>query len=95
MGVPKFSGERVTIGSARTARDAVLVATGRLGGSFPGPVVGHRAFDREDAAVVVGDDQEERLGRVGVLGDEGGGGIPPPPASGSGASGRSRTEGQP
>ena len=69
MGVPKFGGERVAISAARTARDAVLVAAGKLGGGFPGPIVGHRTFDREDAAVVVGDDQEERLGRVGVIGD--------------------------
>ena len=61
MGVPKFGGERVTIGSARTARDAVLVTTGKLGGGFPRPIVGHRTFDREDMAAVVGDDQEERL----------------------------------
>jgi hypothetical protein len=46
------------------------VATGKLGGGFPGPIVGHRTFDREDAAVVVGDDQDERLGWVGVIGGE-------------------------
>jgi hypothetical protein len=70
VGTAEFGGERVAIGSARTARDAVLVAAGKLGGGFPGPIVGHRTFDREDAAVVVGDDQEERLGWVGVIGGE-------------------------
>jgi hypothetical protein len=40
--------------------------SGKLGGGFSGSNVGHWTFDREDAAVMVGDDQEERLGRVGV-----------------------------
>jgi hypothetical protein len=60
MGAAEFS-------AARTARDAVFVTTSKLGGGFPRPIVGHRTFDREDATVVVSDDQEERLDRVGVI----------------------------
>jgi len=40
------------------------------GGGFPRPVVDHRTLDAEDATVVVDDDQEEWLDRVGVIGDE-------------------------
>jgi hypothetical protein len=44
----------------RTAHDAALMVTGIGGGFLPGPAVGHRAFDG-NAAVVVGDDEVERL----------------------------------
>jgi hypothetical protein len=33
----------------------------------PGPVVSHRPFDGEETAVIVGDDEEERLGWRGVV----------------------------
>jgi hypothetical protein len=33
---------------------------------FPRAIVGHRAFDGEHAAVVVGDDQVEWLGRIRI-----------------------------
>src|SRR5271166_590835 len=51
----------VAIGAGRAAYDAALMVTGEVGGLFPGPVVGHRAFDGKYAAVMVGDDEVERL----------------------------------
>ena len=54
MGATEFGGERVAISAAWTACDAGRVATRKLGGGFPGSIVGHRTFDREDAAMVVG-----------------------------------------
>ena len=58
--------QRVAIGAGRAAHDAALLVAGIGGGFVPGPVVGHRAFDGEHAAVVVGDDEVERLGGIGV-----------------------------
>jgi hypothetical protein len=66
MGTAEFGSECVTIGAAWTARDAGRVSTGKLGGGFPGSIVGHRTFDREDAAMVVGDDQGAGPARVRV-----------------------------
>jgi hypothetical protein len=63
VGCPIFGGERVTIRPGRTAHDVPLVVARIPGGVVPWPVVGHRAFDREEAPVMVGDDEEERLGR--------------------------------
>jgi hypothetical protein len=63
VGATELSGECVAIGAGRSAGDAVLMMARLAGGGFPRPVVGHRALDAEDAAVVVGDDQEERRGR--------------------------------
>jgi hypothetical protein len=54
VGALVFGGERVSIRPGRSARDAPLVAVaGVSGGVVPGAVVGHRAFDGEDAPVVV------------------------------------------
>jgi hypothetical protein len=54
--------QRVAIGTARATGDMALVVAGLAGGCLPAPVVGHRTFDREHAAVVVGDNQVERRG---------------------------------
>jgi hypothetical protein len=35
-------------------------------GAFPWAVVGHRAFDREEALVMVGNDEEKLPGRIGI-----------------------------
>ena len=43
------------------AMDAPLMIAGVARGGNPGMIVGHRAFDGESAAVVVGDDQVEWL----------------------------------
>ena len=59
--------ERVAIQSRRAARDApLLLIPGITGGGVPWPVVGHRPFDREHAAIVVGDYQIEWLGGIGL-----------------------------
>jgi hypothetical protein len=42
------------------------MVAGSPGSFVPGPVVGHRAFDREDSLIMVGDDQEERFIRFRV-----------------------------
>jgi hypothetical protein len=59
-----FSSERVPIRASRPARDAPLMIADVTRGGFPGVIVGHRAFDGEHAAIVVGDDQVEWLGRI-------------------------------
>jgi hypothetical protein len=38
----------------------------KCGGFVPGSVVGHRAFDGEKSPIVVGDDEVERRGAIGV-----------------------------
>jgi hypothetical protein len=35
-------------------------------GSMPRAIVGHRAFDRKESPVMVGDNQKERQGRISV-----------------------------
>jgi hypothetical protein len=56
--------QRVAIGTDRSADDPSLVVAGLLGGRLPGLVVRHRTFDREHAAVVVGDNQEKWLAGI-------------------------------
>jgi hypothetical protein len=56
MRAPILGGQIVAIGAGRAAHDAALLVAGKGGGFLPGPVVGHRTFDREHAAVVIGDD---------------------------------------
>ena len=57
----EFGGERVTIRAGRTAHDLPLLAVaGVAGGRLPRLIVDHRTFHREDAQMVVGDDQVER-----------------------------------
>jgi hypothetical protein len=51
--------QRAAIGSGRAAGDAALMIAGFTSGVLPVPVVGHRAFDREHAAVVISYDQIE------------------------------------
>ena len=59
--------QRVAIRSCRAARDApLMLIPGIAGGGVPWPVVSHRPFDGEEAAVIVGDDEEERLGWRGL-----------------------------
>ena len=53
------SSERVPIRASRPERDAPLMIAGVARGGLPGVIVGHRAFDGEPAAIVVGDDQVE------------------------------------
>ena len=48
---------RVAIGAGRAAGDAVLAIAGLAGSILPVLVVGHRPFEGEHAAVVVGDNQ--------------------------------------
>ena len=62
--------QRVAVGTGRAAGDLALMAAGLAGGCLPRPVVGHRAFDGEHAAVVVGDDEVERLAVRVVSGHE-------------------------
>lgn len=63
----KLSGERVTVRAGGTADDVpLLIVAGMAGGIVPWPVVGHRTFDAKEPPVMVGDDQEERDGRVRV-----------------------------
>ena len=76
MGALVFSGERRAIWAHRTALDVPLVVPRAARGGLPGLIISHRALDRKEAAVMVGDDQEERFGRAGV----GHGGILPDPA---------------
>jgi hypothetical protein len=57
----------VTIRASWTAGNAALVLiAGMPGSGLPGPVVGHSPFEREDATIVVGDDQIEWLGGIGL-----------------------------
>jgi hypothetical protein len=63
VGTLVFSGERITIWAGRAANDLTLIVAGMPGGLVPWPDVGHRAFDGEEASVMVDNDQKERLGR--------------------------------
>ena len=54
--------QRIAISAGWAAYDAPLEVAGVGGGIIPWPVVGHRSLYAEDAAVVVRDDQIERLG---------------------------------
>lgn len=67
VGLPIFGGERVAIRAGWPALDVPLAVPGAAGGRLPRLILGHRPFDREEAPIVVGDDQEERSGlaRVG------------------------------
>ena len=59
--------QHVAIRSGRAARDATLMLVpGIMGGGVPWPVVGHRALDREHAAIIIGDDQVEWLRGIGL-----------------------------
>ena len=56
-----FSRKLVAIDTGWAAHDAALLVAGEGRGLFPRPVVGHRTLDGEYTAVVIGDDEEERL----------------------------------
>jgi len=61
----KVGGERVAVRPGRAAGDAAAErVAGMPGGVLPGLVVGHRAFDGEEALITVGDDEEERRRRL-------------------------------
>jgi hypothetical protein len=62
--------ECVAIRAARAAHDAVVIVARLASGILPRPVIGHRAFDGEHAAVVVGDDQVEWLAWWRVVCDQ-------------------------
>ena len=64
MGAGIFGSQLVAIDTGWAARDATLLVAGEGGGFFPRPVVGHWAFDGEHAAIVVADDEVERLVRI-------------------------------
>jgi hypothetical protein len=44
----------------------VEIVAGVACGAFPWAVVGHRAFDGEEALVMVGDNEEKPLRRLGI-----------------------------
>jgi hypothetical protein len=48
------------------ALDVPVVFSRAADGQIPGAVIGHRTLDRKHAAIVIGYDQEERFGRIGV-----------------------------
>jgi hypothetical protein len=61
MGLTIRRGKQVAIRAGRAAADTPLVViAGEPGRGMPWPIVGHWTFDREYAAVEVGDDKEER-----------------------------------
>src|SRR5262245_47815317 len=49
-------GQLGAVGTSRPAGDPALPVAGVASGFFPWPFIGHRAFDGEHAAVVVGHD---------------------------------------
>ena len=51
----------VAVRAGRAASDLALTAAGLSSGRLPRPVVGHRACDSEHTAIVVGDNEVERL----------------------------------
>jgi hypothetical protein len=59
---PALGRQRLPVWAARAAGDAALLVTGIAGGLVLWPVVGHRAFHGEHAAVVIGHDEVEGLG---------------------------------
>jgi hypothetical protein len=63
VGFPVSGGERVTIRAGRAIHDVPLMVARIPGGVIPWLVVGHQAFDGEEVPVMVGEDDEERLGR--------------------------------
>ena len=59
-------GERVAIRARRAALDMTLFFPRAAGGQIPRAVIGHRTLDAKQSRIEVGDNQEERLARVGV-----------------------------
>jgi hypothetical protein len=68
VGFAELGGELVTLRTGRPAHNVELAMIADMASQFvvPGPVVSHRLFDGEEAAVIVGDDEEERLGWRGL-----------------------------
>jgi hypothetical protein len=66
VGFLEFAGERVAIRAGQAAPDLTVPVPRAADGRLPGLIVGHRAFDQEEAAVVADDDQEERDGQPSV-----------------------------
>ena len=60
MGFLVFAGERLAIRAGRPAFDVSLLIPRMAGCGLPGPIIRHRAFNREEAPIMVGDNQEER-----------------------------------
>jgi hypothetical protein len=56
-------GDRITLCPGRAANDVACVLTRLACGRLPGSGIGHWTFEREDASILVDDDQEERLRR--------------------------------
>ena len=63
VGFTELGGELVMIRTGRPAHHVELAMIADMASEVvPGPVVSHRPFDGEEAAVIVGNDEEERLG---------------------------------
>jgi hypothetical protein len=56
--------QSVSVSAGRAADDPVLMVASLSGSRLPGPVVGHRTFDGEYAAVVISDNEVERFGGI-------------------------------
>ncbi len=65
-----FGCQRIAVGAGRAASDLAVTAAGLASGRLPRPVVRHWAFDGEHTAIVVGDDEVERLAVRVVSGHE-------------------------
>ena len=64
-----FGSQFVPIDTGWAAHDAALLVAGEGRGLFPRPIVGHRTLDGEYTAVLIGDDEVERL--VGIVAGHG------------------------
>jgi hypothetical protein len=63
----ELPGERFPVGAAWAANYAALLPVASvLGCGLPGPIVGHWPLDGEDAPVLIDNDEEERLARLGL-----------------------------
>jgi len=58
---PILGRQRVTVWAGWATHDALPLTASVGGRLFPRPVVDHRAFDGKHTAVMVGDDEVERL----------------------------------
>jgi hypothetical protein len=67
LGSLKISGKLVPVRAARSAHDApVKIITRMTGSVVPRPIVAHRAFNAKEPLIIIGDNEEERRGRIDV-----------------------------
>lgn len=67
FGALKISGKPVPVRAARAAYDAPVKVIPRMTGSIvPRPIVGHGAFNAKEPLIIIGDNEEEQRGRIGV-----------------------------